>query len=314
VSLETTADRSAIVTPIVSVVVASYNAAHTIAHTLTSLAAQRGTIPFETIVVDSSEDDTPVLVARDFPTVRLLRSTTRRYAGDARNVGAAVARGRILALVDADCTVAPDWIEQVVRAHARAEEVIGGVVDNGNPESFAGWAYYFTEFNQWLPDRPAGLVDEVPGCSMTIKRSAYDRCGPFMVDGYCSDTQFVWRLAAEGKRPYLTPSIRVSHRNPDRLLAILKHQPEHGRHFARLRSRERLTAAGALWRAASAVVLPPVLFVRAARRVWQYSRYRSRFILSAPLTFAAMTGWAWGELRGYLDSVFGGLPLRRGEP
>ncbi|MGH9383478.1 MAG: glycosyltransferase [Vicinamibacterales bacterium] len=312
-SVETTADRSATPTPIVSVVVASYNGAQTISHTLASLAAQHSSIPFETIVVDSSEDDTPVLVARDFPAVRLVRSAERRYAGDARNLGAAVAQGRILAFLDADCTVGPDWIDQVVRAHARPEEVVGGVVVNGNPESYAGWAYYFTEFNQWLPDRPAGIVDEVPGCSMTIKRSAYDRYGPFMVGGYCSDTQLVWRLAAEGKRPYLSPSIRVAHRNPDRLLAILQHQPQHGRHFARLRSRERLTAAGTVWHAASAVFLPPVLFARAARRVWQHSPYRSRFILSAPLTFVAMTWWAWGELRGYLESAFTGTAPRRGE-
>ena len=292
----------------VSVIVASYNARHTIARTLCSLAAQHGNIPFEVIVVDSSRDDTAGLVAREFPSVRLLRRAERRFAGEARNLGADEARGQILALLDADCLVAPDWIEQVVRSHALPYDVIGGIVENGNPASYVGWAYYFTEFGHWLPEMEAGLVDEVPGCSMTIKRSAYDRYGPFMSGGYCSDTQFLWRLAADGARPYLDPAIRVAHLNPERLTALFRHQPQHGRDFARLRSRERLTRARVCLQAASALFLPPLLFLRAAQRVRRHSKYSLRFFLAAPLTFAAMTAWSWGELKGYLESAFAPAP------
>jgi glycosyltransferase involved in cell wall biosynthesis len=283
--------------------VASYNARGTIARTLHSLAAQTSRTPFEVIVVDSSLDGTASLVEGEFPSVRLLRSSERRFAGEARNLGAAQARGEILALLDADCVVAPDWIEQVVRSHVLPYEVIGGVVENGNPASYVGWAYYFTEFGHWLPGMPAGLVEEVPGCSMTIKRFAYDRYGPFMSGGYCSDTQFVWKLAADGKRPYLDPAIRVAHLNPDRIGVLLRHQPYHGRDFARLRSRERLTRATAFLRAATAIFLPLLLFIRAARRVPHSSRLGVRFALSAPLTFAAMTAWSWGEFKGYLESA-----------
>ena len=147
---------------------ASYNARRTIARTLSSLVAQRGRTPFEVIVVDSSADDTSSVVEREFPSVRLVRCSERRFAGEARNLGADQARGEILALLDADCVVAPDWIERVVRSHESPYDVIGGVVENGNPASYVGWAYYFTEFGQWLPGMPAGPVEEVPGCSMTI--------------------------------------------------------------------------------------------------------------------------------------------------
>lgn len=220
-----------------------------------------------------------------------------------RNLGAGEARGEILALLDADCTVAPDWIEQVVRSHALPYVVIGGVVENANPASYVGWAYYFTEFSHWLPGMQAGLVDEVPGCSMTIKRSAFDCYGPFLSGGYCSDTQFLWRLAADGTRPYLDPAIRVAHLNPARLIAMLQHELQHGRDFARLRGREQLTHATAILRAAFALFLPPLLFLRAAQRVGRRSRYRFRFLVTAPLTFAAMVAWSWGEFRGYLESA-----------
>jgi GT2 family glycosyltransferase len=289
--------------PVLSVIIASYDARDTIARTLACLKAQRGSVPYEVIVVDSSRDDTATLVARDFPWVQLLRVAERRFAGEARNLGATVAQGEILAFLDADCAVTPDWAEQVARAHALPYPVIGGVVENGNPASYVGWAYYFTEFNRWLPGTRAGFVNDVAGCSMTLKRSAYDRYGPFMSGGYCSDTQFAWRMAADGARPYLDPTIRVAHLNPTRLGVLLRHEPEHGRDFARLRSREQLSPGGALARVFSAPLLPPLLFLRAARRAWQSPGHRGRFLVAAPLTLAAMTGWSWGEFRGYLESA-----------
>jgi GT2 family glycosyltransferase len=298
--------------PALSIIVASYNARATISRTLASIARQTAREQVETIVVDSSTDDTESLVRRDFPWAVVVRRPTRCFAGEARNHGVAASTGGILALLDADCTVAPDWAERVLAAHARPDAVIGGVVDNGNPAVYAGWAYYFTEFGHWLPKAREGFVDEVPGCSMTLKRSAYDRYGPFLEGAYCSDTQFIWRLAADGIRPYLEPAIRVAHHNPARLGWVVRHEPRHGRDFARLRSREQLTRPAALVRAASTLLLPPVLFVRTARRVRRDSDYAANFLLAAPLTFAAMIAWSCGELVGYLEAVL--TPGRPGVP
>jgi GT2 family glycosyltransferase len=284
----------------VSVIVASYNAHATILHTLACLQRQRGRTPFEVIVVDSSTDGTADLVAAEFPEVRLIRSRERRFAGDARNIGIAESRGDILAFIDADCVVGPEWVDCVAVAHRRDAAVIGGVVENANPASVAGWAYYFTEFNRWLPGARAGDVDEVPGCSMTLKRSAYERCGPFMPGGYCSDTRFQWRLAAEGVRPYLDPTIRVAHHNPGSLVRVLGHAPRHGRDFALLRGRERPGRVPLVLRALSAPLVPLVLWARAARLVRRDSPHFGRFLLWSPLTLAVMTAWSWGELRGYL--------------
>jgi glycosyltransferase involved in cell wall biosynthesis len=285
----------------VSVIVASYNARATILRTLASLRTQRGGPPFEIIVVDSSTDGTADLVASAFPDVHVIRSRQRRYAGDARNVGIAASRGDILAFIDADCVVGPEWVDRVAAAHRRDHAVIGGVVENANPSSASGWAYYFTEFNRWLPGARAQTVDEVPGCSMTLKRSAYERYGPFMVGGYCSDTLFQWRLAADGARPHLDPTIRVAHHNPESLASVLRHAPRHGRDFARLRGRERPGRLAPALRALSAPLLPFVLIARAAYFVRRDDTPNfGRFLLASPLTMAAMTAWSWGEMRGYL--------------
>lgn len=143
---------------------------------------------------------------------------------------------------------------------------------------------------------------------MTLKRSVYERYGPFMTGAYCSDTDFLWRLAADGIRPYLDPTISVAHLNPARVRPILRHEPQHGRDFARLRSRVQPGRPTALARALSAPLLPPLLLARAGRRVFRHSRHGRRFMLAAPLTLAALTAWSLGECRGYLENAFGAPP------
>jgi GT2 family glycosyltransferase len=282
---------------------ASYDAAATIGLALESLARQSLAHAIEIVVVDSSRDDTVAAVVGRHPTVRLLRSRERLFAGAARNRGAAVAHADILAFLDADCTVAEDWAERVVAAHAADRPLIGGVVANGNPESRAGWAYYFAEFHQWLPGQPAGPVAEVPGCSMTVQRAAFDRFGPFLEGAYCSDTLFNWRLAAAGSPPWLDPTIRVAHLNPTRWWRTVRHELRHGADFARLRSRERLGRAGSAARALAAPLLPPLLFARAARHALSRPELRRPFRRAAPRLLVLCAAWSAGEARGYLEAA-----------
>ena len=186
----------------ISVIVPSYKARATIEACLDSLHAQKTAASYEIIVVGSGDDEAAGLADR-FPEVRLLWFRERKFAGHARNLGALEARGAILAFVDADCIPAEDWIEAIRHAHQDTAPVIGGVVANANPESIVGRAYYFAEFNRWLPDSPPGRVDEVPGCCWSMKRPAFERYGPFLEGTYCSDTAFQWRMAVGGERSYL---------------------------------------------------------------------------------------------------------------
>src|SRR6476469_9419044 len=96
------AGRMALVTsaeavPDVSVVIASYNASSTIERCLRALTTISTAVPFEVVVVDSSQDGTAEVIAANFPEVTLLRAGTRLYPGDARNLGVEKARGDILA-------------------------------------------------------------------------------------------------------------------------------------------------------------------------------------------------------------------------
>lgn len=102
---------------IVSVIVPAFNAADTIAETVASVIAQTLT-DIEIIVIDdASTDDTAAAVAALMvgePRLSLLRQPVNRGPSAARNVGIAAARGRWLALLDADDGYTPDRLATLV--------------------------------------------------------------------------------------------------------------------------------------------------------------------------------------------------------
>jgi glycosyltransferase involved in cell wall biosynthesis len=285
-----------------SVVVPSYNSRGTIERCLRSLERQEGREQIEVIVVDSSTDGSADVVAREFPGVRLVREEERRFPGDARNIGVAQARADILAFTDSDCFVEPTWASRVLDAHDRlASPVIGGAVENGNPESWVGWAYYFAEFSAWIPDGATREMIEIPTTCLTLKRWVFERYGPFLGGTYCSDSAFNWTVGRNGHRPLFLPSLRVSHVNPTGLGALVRRKLFHGTCFARVRvAEEGMPTPRRFAYALLAPLLPLLLYARVARRVLASGRHRLRFVVASPLVVLALSAWSAGELRGYL--------------
>lgn len=292
--------------PTVSVVVPSYNARATIADCLRALEAQAAREQCEIIVVDSSTDGTAALVAESFPSVRLFALPERSFPGSARNFGISRARGEIIALTDADCVVAPGWLSRIVEEHRGPAPVVGGAVDNGSPDSYAGWVYYFCEFSQWMPRAGAELVDDIPTCCLSMKRAVYDAYGPFLDGTYCSDTAFHWKLRRDGHQPRFVPAIKVSHQYRGSLLSLLRHEVFHGRSFGRVRTTEqRLSRRQRALFAARALYLPLLRFCQTAAHVARRSAYLKQFAVASPLVLLGHAAWSFGELRGYLSPVAG---------
>lgn len=91
----------------ISVVIPTYNAARWLPHALKSVAAQGMGNDLDIIVVDDgSTDDTAALVAHN-PTVRYIYQPNRGQAA-ARNTGIRAARGKYIALLDADDMWVPE--------------------------------------------------------------------------------------------------------------------------------------------------------------------------------------------------------------
>lgn len=285
-----------------SVIITTYNARETVAQCLNSLRAQSIAGAFEIVLVDSSTDGTAELVAEHYSEVQLICFSERKFCGGARNAGIACASGNIIAFLDADCIADPRWAEAILAAHREnGDLLIGGIVDNGNPESYVGWGYYFGEFSSWMPGTLQGHVEEIPGCVLTLKRAAFERYGPFIEGTYCSDSALHWLMAYDGHRPLLVPAIRVAHLNPSDLDHFAAHAVRHGRNFGTVRSREQEWSTAKRWlHVLTAPLLPILLFVRTLRDVARTGKHLPRFLSTAPIVLLGQIAWSLGEVQGYL--------------
>lgn len=219
----------------VTVLIPAYNAAGTIRATLSSLLAQGFEEPYEIIVVDSSSDETPRVIADEFPTVYLIHRDQQTDPGTARNLGIVQARGEIIACIDADCIAPSDWLRRMVAAQRAGHEVVGGTIENGNPDSLVAWAGYLGEFREWLPVGQARLVNHVPTCNISYHRSIFTRFGGFPTRFYPQeDLLYHWRLSQHGVPIWFDPSICVRHVHRSTWRAHTQHLRRMGRITARV--------------------------------------------------------------------------------
>lgn len=108
----------------VTVVVPAYLSASTIDECLKSLISQKYPKEYlEIIVIDSGYDETKH-ICRNYD-VRYYHSTRKLSAGAARNIGARMAKGQILAFLDADCIAPEYWIYHLVRDFDAFPETFG---------------------------------------------------------------------------------------------------------------------------------------------------------------------------------------------
>jgi cellulose synthase/poly-beta-1,6-N-acetylglucosamine synthase-like glycosyltransferase len=140
--------------PFVSVVIAARNEEESLAACLSSVTNQ--TYPpekFEVIVMNDYSTDGTEQVGNSFvqryPNVTLYRVQDDQQLQGKTNAlaqGIDLARGEIILITDADCTVPSTWIEQTVRRYAPAVGVVGGMTLQQARNSFEGmqsldWAY-----------------------------------------------------------------------------------------------------------------------------------------------------------------------------
>lgn len=100
----------------VAVVIPVWNGEAVIGRCLEALSRQ--TVPrdaYQIIVVDNGSSDSTAEIARGFAGVEVI-AETRPGSYVARNLGIGRVDAPITAFTDADCTPAPDWLDQVLRA------------------------------------------------------------------------------------------------------------------------------------------------------------------------------------------------------
>ena len=264
--------------PDVTVVVPVYNGARTISACVTSLLALRfDRHRREILVVDNgSTDDTLGELARFGSEISVLHEPVRGVSA-ARNCGVRAARGRIIALTDADCEVEPDWLSSLV---APLSDSGVGIV-GGRILSLFG-ANHIARFGETIHDHETAiLASDLPyviGMSWASPRNVLLDTGLFDVSLLRGqDVDFSWRIHRAGYRLAYAPGAVLRHHNETTLRGLLSEGYVHGVHAVRLRSKHLGGDAGFArdaWRASRRLLgdLRPLIRagdrMRALLRLW----------------------------------------------
>lgn len=216
--------------PKVSVVVCSYNGGRTLEACLQSLM-EIDYPDYEVILVIDGSTDGSAEIASRFPKVRKHHQENRGLSV-ARNVGAELATGEIVAYTDDDCEVDVHWLLYLVRAMLDQQvEGIGG--PNITPRD-DGWVAKCVAAS---PGNPSHVLlddqhaEHVPGCNMAFRRSVLLGLGGFdpQFRAAGDDVDICWRLIDAGLSIGYAPGAMVWHRRRATVKAYASQQKGYGK-------------------------------------------------------------------------------------
>jgi GT2 family glycosyltransferase len=289
--------------PLISVIVPVFNQWELIPELIDCLRSQ--SLPadrFEVLVVDNGSDQIPPADGEPGFVRRLPCAEPGSYA--ARNLGAAQARGEVLAFTDADCRPRPDWLREISAAFDSAEP------DN---KIIAGGVAIVLRSKTRL--RPAELYDMVLGipqqdyvrrgygvtANLALPKRVFDRLGGFDPGRFSGgDAEFCRRATAQaGVGVQYCPGAIIEHPARDSMQALITkvRRIKGGQVAAGPRGRRILFAVRAF--------LPPSHLCRRALRASAFS-WRQRLTVCLVQIRLWLAGMA-----EVLRLLFGKKPERR---
>jgi glycosyltransferase involved in cell wall biosynthesis len=297
----------------VSIVIPSYNSRKTITACLDSILNQDA-LPLEVIVVDSSADDTPKIIRQRYPSVKLHHMQSRTFPGPARNIGAKMARGEVVAFIDSDCIASLDWVRLIAARHADGHMIVGGAVEVGNPNSILAWAGHLGEFRDFLPFGVPRHIWHIPTCNISYRIEIFSKYGGFPNAYYPQeDLLFNYLLGKFGYLIWFDPQICIHHFCREDLRGYLSHQHRLGRVTRVTLSKIDLEGSSIARRAWLAWLASPLVgamkFLRTMKML--IKTYPLDVIRRPALSFVLLLGSVWW-LRGFAAGASTGLSGIRG--
>ncbi len=212
--------------PDVSIVIPVFGQLAYTLNCLDSLFAHTARVRAEIIVVDDrSPDETPDVLPR-LRGLRYHRNAQNLGFVRSCNTGAALARGRLLVMLNNDTRVLPGWLDALVDSFAlfpRAGLVGSKLLYPDGTLQEAG-AILWRDGSAWNygrnddPNRPnythARQADYISGAAIAIQAELWRELGGFdelFVPAYCEDADLALRIRAAGRDVWYQPQSRVIH-------------------------------------------------------------------------------------------------------
>ncbi len=213
--------------PLISIIVVNYNGKKWLPACLSSLKYQ--TYPkYEVILVDNHSSDGSVkYVKANFPKVKIVINSSNLGFATGNNIGASIALGDYLVLLNNDTRVPPDYLTNFHEAFAAIPNLAiaqsqiilmakSRVIDScGSFWTLSTNQYYFGNGKSSLlsiyqTSRP---VFSVKGASVMIKKDVINKTGLFDDDFWCyyEETDFCHRAWIAGYECWYWPNTYVHH-------------------------------------------------------------------------------------------------------
>lgn len=217
-----------------------------------------------------------------------------------RAMGIAHARGDVIAVTEDHVQVAPDYCEQVLRAHRDAPEalMIGGVVENGSLDPVGLASYFMGNIDALPPERGSWTAPLTGQANISYKRR--------LLEAYAPATLQSARLRGELEARGLArndPGVKVLHIQSLGVAGSCLHHFHDGRYVASCR-RGELAGRRLAFEVMKNLALPARVPFAAARVVVRnarrYPSMRREILVSAPMLALLMGFHCAGELAGIL--------------
>ncbi len=232
--------------PFFSIVVPTYARPTQLAICLESLAGlDYPRERFEVIVVDDGGETALEGVMASFRGQLHVTLIVQGNAGPAaaRNTGASQARGDVLAFIDDDCSLSPDWLNALASRFARTPgHLIGGRTLNALPDNLCAtashllFAYLYIYYNP-EPDQPLFLG----GSNLAVSAERFRALGGFNATfpfAAAEDREFSDRWLYHGGQMACAPEAIAYHTHALTVQAFWRQHLNYGRgafHFHRAR-------------------------------------------------------------------------------
>ena len=229
--------------PVLSVVIPTYGRPLALKRCVSSLARQD--FPLEAVEIIVVDDGGTLPVDRgqlgDFPSLSVVRQP-HRGAGTARMTGVARARAELLAFLDDDCSVPPDYlgaVQGLFRHHPLTQVAQVRILhpETNNPYGRL-WTFTLDRLHRANvhPGPDGRLLSGTLGGVMVARREIFTRVGfDPALDVALEDADLRRQLHVAGIDVHYAPEVRVYHHVPGTLAGYLGQFIRYGRGAVHLR-------------------------------------------------------------------------------
>lgn len=215
--------------------------------------------------------------------------------------GIYAARGDYVALTTAHCVPDAAWVDELMRLCRTDPVAVGGVIENDPDSDAKGWAIFLQRYIGFAPPQSARAIHEIAADNALYRRRDILAQADLLPGGFW-EPSFHARFRAAGQTLRLDPALHMWHRNRYSPGQFFRQRLAHGREFGLARAL-RLSTARRFMLVVLAPLLPLVFLRKIFLAVWRHGKHRRELLWALPWLLFFLTGWGWGEARGYAESL-----------